>query len=109
MPPLRNWILRPEPWLGAVLSLAILFGADALRSPQKQVSVRIFEASVGGYRHYVRPVTGRYVRCRYTPTCSEYSLQAIRKFGIAKGGWMNARRIASCWPNVPMGTPDPVR
>ncbi|HUM46031.1 MAG TPA: membrane protein insertion efficiency factor YidD [Chitinophagales bacterium] len=36
--------------------------------------------------------------CRYTPTCSEYAVQAIRKYGPFKGGWMAVRRIVSCNP-----------
>jgi len=109
MSTLRNRLLRPEPWLAAILLVAIAFGADALRPPQSQVSVRLFAASVDGYHHYLHPITGRYIRCRYTPTCSEYAVEAVRKYGIAKGGWMGLRRIASCMPSVPMGTSDPVR
>jgi putative membrane protein insertion efficiency factor len=88
--------------------LAILFGADALRAPQHQVSVRLFAASVAGYHRYVHPLTGQFIRCRYSPTCSAYSVQAVRKYGIVKGGWMGMRRIASCRSSVPMGTVDPV-
>lgn len=36
--------------------------------------------------------------CRYTPTCSEYTVQALQKYGIFKGGWMALKRIASCNP-----------
>jgi len=36
--------------------------------------------------------------CRYYPTCSVYSVQAIRKFGIIKGGYLAVRRIVSCNP-----------
>jgi hypothetical protein len=36
--------------------------------------------------------------CRYTPTCSHYGLQAIRKYGIFKGGWLTFRRISRCHP-----------
>lgn len=37
-------------------------------------------------------------RCRYTPTCSEYGLQAIQKHGPFKGGWLTIKRIGSCHP-----------
>ncbi len=79
-----------------------------MRTPQHQASVRIFAASVAGYHRYIHPLTGRFIRCRYTPTCSEYAVQAVRKYGIGKGGWMGLRRIASCRPSVPMGTVDAV-
>lgn len=36
--------------------------------------------------------------CRYTPTCSEYALQAIRKYGPFKGGWLALKRILRCNP-----------
>ncbi|MBT3648287.1 MAG: membrane protein insertion efficiency factor YidD [Flavobacteriales bacterium] len=36
--------------------------------------------------------------CRYTPTCSEYGVQAIIKHGALKGGWLALKRIASCNP-----------
>jgi len=79
-----------------------------MRSPQQQISVRVFAAGVNSYHRYIHPVTGRFIRCRYNPTCSNYSVEAVRKYGIAKGGWMGLRRIARCRPGVPMGTTDPV-
>lgn len=36
--------------------------------------------------------------CRYTPTCSEYGLQAIKKYGPFKGGWLTLKRIGRCHP-----------
>lgn len=36
--------------------------------------------------------------CRYTPTCSQYTIEAVKKHGIIKGGWMSIRRIGSCHP-----------
>jgi len=36
--------------------------------------------------------------CRYYPTCSDYSVQAIKQFGILRGGYLAARRILSCNP-----------
>jgi putative membrane protein insertion efficiency factor len=36
--------------------------------------------------------------CRYTPTCSQYSLEAIKKYGPFKGGWLAVKRISSCHP-----------
>jgi hypothetical protein len=108
MPSLRTRLLKPETWLAAILVLVLLAGIDALRPPQSQVSVRLFAASVRGYHSYIHPVTGRFIRCHYTPTCSEYSVEAVRKYGIAKGGWMGVRRVLSCRSSIPMGTRDPV-
>lgn len=36
--------------------------------------------------------------CRYTPTCSEYGIQAIKKYGAWRGGWKALKRISSCHP-----------
>ena len=45
--------------------------------------------------------------CRFTPSCSTYTLQAIEKYGLVKGSWMGAKRIARCNPFHPGGE-DPV-
>ena len=36
--------------------------------------------------------------CRYTPTCSQYAIEALRKYGPLKGLWLAARRILRCHP-----------
>lgn len=36
--------------------------------------------------------------CRYTPTCSNYGIEAIQKYGALKGGWLTFKRILSCNP-----------
>ena len=37
-------------------------------------------------------------RCRFTPTCSQYALEAIEKYGAAKGGWLAFKRLMCCNP-----------
>ncbi len=46
-------------------------------------------------------------RCRFYPTCSEYTKQAIIKYGIFKGGWLGVKRICKCHP-LNEGGYDPV-
>ena len=36
--------------------------------------------------------------CRYTPTCSQYALEALKKYGAFKGSWLALKRIARCHP-----------
>lgn len=36
--------------------------------------------------------------CRYTPTCSQYTLEALQKYGFFKGSWLAIKRICSCHP-----------
>ena len=48
------------------------------------------------YRYAISPLIPP--RCRYTPTCSQYALEAIQKYGAVKGGWLAAKRIARCHP-----------
>jgi putative membrane protein insertion efficiency factor len=36
--------------------------------------------------------------CRFTPTCSQYALEALKKYGILKGSWLGFRRIIKCHP-----------
>lgn len=48
------------------------------------------------YQMTLSPLIGR--SCRYTPTCSNYGIEAIRKYGPFKGGWLTIKRILSCNP-----------
>lgn len=45
--------------------------------------------------------------CRYTPTCSNYSITALKRFGAIKGSWLSIKRILRCNPWGGMGY-DPV-
>lgn len=46
--------------------------------------------------------------CRFMPTCSEYAMEAVEKYGALRGGWMGVRRLLRCHPFHPGGF-DPVK
>lgn len=48
------------------------------------------------YQKHISPLLGSH--CIYTPTCSEYARQAIRKYGTLKGSWLAIKRISRCHP-----------
>tara|TARA_B100000035_G_scaffold271451_1_gene246317 strand:- start:151 stop:402 length:252 start_codon:yes stop_codon:yes gene_type:complete len=48
------------------------------------------------YRFIISPFLGQ--SCRYLPTCSEYSIEALKTFGFFKGLFMSTKRILSCHP-----------
>ena len=48
------------------------------------------------YQITLSPYMGR--QCRYTPTCSNYALEALRKHGLLRGGWLAFKRILRCAP-----------
>ncbi|KJS07542.1 MAG: membrane protein insertion efficiency factor YidD [Flavobacteriales bacterium] len=48
------------------------------------------------YQLSISPFLG--ANCRYSPTCSQYSLEAIEKYGPFKGTWLAIKRISSCHP-----------
>jgi len=48
------------------------------------------------YQYVISPILPS--ACRYTPSCSVYTVDAIKKHGPIKGGWLGIRRIASCNP-----------
>jgi putative membrane protein insertion efficiency factor len=57
------------------------------------------------YKRFISPVLPS--ACRFEPTCSVYTYQAIEKYGVIKGGWMGVKRISRCHPLHPGGY-DPV-
>ncbi|MGJ7903957.1 membrane protein insertion efficiency factor YidD [Lysobacter sp. 1R34A] len=66
---------------------------------------RLLIALLHGYKRWISPMLGQ--RCRFHPSCSSYSMQAIERFGALKGSWLTVRRIARCHPLHPGGH-DPV-
>ena len=74
------------------------------------VIARMLIAMVVAYRRYVSPVLP--ARCRFYPSCSAYSLEALQKHGAIRGTGLTIWRLLRCHPFHPGGydpVPDPIR
>jgi uncharacterized protein len=101
-------VKNPRTWLCLFAVLAMLAVLDTFRSPKRQTSASLYLGAVEVYQHEGRPLLKGQVQCRYSPSCSVYSTEAVQKYGIQKGLVLTVKRIASCQNDVPLGTQDPV-
>ena len=62
----------------------------------KQLPAKFLILLIRIYQVTLSPFIGR--NCRYTPTCSNYGIEVIQKYGAIKGGWLTIKRILSCNP-----------
>jgi putative membrane protein insertion efficiency factor len=66
---------------------------------------RVVAFLIRGYQRVISPALPP--SCRFTPTCSQYTLEAVTRYGALRGGWLGVKRIARCHPFHPGGY-DPV-
>lgn len=62
-------------------------------------------AAIRFYKRFISPMLPS--ACRFEPTCSQYTYQAIEKYGVIRGSWLGVKRISRCHPLNPGGY-DPV-
>ncbi|TZF84832.1 membrane protein insertion efficiency factor YidD [Pedobacter sp. BS3] len=62
----------------------------------KPVFSAFFLLLIRFYQYFISPLLG--ASCRYTPTCSQYGVEAIKKYGPFKGGWLTLKRLSRCHP-----------
>jgi len=60
---------------------------------------------IRGYQYFISPLLAP--RCIHVPTCSEYTMEAVAKYGVVRGCWLGLRRILHCHP-LARGGYDPV-
>ncbi len=65
----------------------------------------IFISILRGYQYLISPLLGN--RCRFHPSCSEYMIESVQKFGVFKGFYLGLKRLARCQPMCEGGF-DPV-
>jgi len=68
---------------------------------------KILIALIRLYQKYISPLKGKQT-CRFYPTCSQYAIDALTKYGILKGSWLAVNRLLKCHPFHPGGY-DPVK
>ena len=66
---------------------------------------RLLIALIRVYQRAISPLLGPH--CRFHPTCSQYGIEALRRFGVVKGSWLALKRVLKCHPLNPGGD-DPV-
>lgn len=62
----------------------------------RQILIAIPLLLIKFYQKFISPYLPN--SCRYTPTCSQYAVEALRKHGLFKGGWLAFKRILRCNP-----------
>jgi uncharacterized protein len=91
-----------------MLTVVALVLVDSYRRPADQYTGGAYVGAVRAYQTCGRPIVKPFCTCRYYPSCSEYSVEAVQTHGVRYGLFLTARRIASCTGAVPLGTWDPV-
>ena len=69
--------------------------------PGRNVVNKVLSLLIRAYRYVVSPLLG--MHCRFHPSCSAYALEALKRYGTARGAWLALRRLVRCHPWHPGG------
>lgn len=69
--------------------------------PGRNVVNKVLSLLIRAYRYVVSPLLG--MHCRFHPSCSAYALEALERYGTARGAWLALRRLVRCHPWHPGG------
>jgi putative component of membrane protein insertase Oxa1/YidC/SpoIIIJ protein YidD len=108
MSTLRKCLKHPGTYLVLFVCAVLVIVGDSFRDPAHQRGAQVYIALVHSYQRSGRPLLEGYVRCRYNPTCSRYSIAAVQKYGLRRGLTLTGRRLWRCRSSVPLNTQDPV-
>lgn len=107
MPALRQRLTGPCARRLAVVALLAAATFDFSRAPEAQLLARGYLAAVDAYRADASPHLRGVCACRFTPTCSAYSAECVRRHGLLTGLGLTAARLARCGGPTPPGSSDP--
>jgi putative membrane protein insertion efficiency factor len=108
MSTLRKFLRHPGSYLALLGVIVAGTYADSFRRPDHQWSAHVYVAVVHGYQSVGRSLVAGFVECRYNPTCSRYSIEAVQRYGLRKGLALTSTRLWRCRKNIPLGTRDSV-
>jgi len=88
-----------------LLKIVDSFNQTSMEKKEQTAVQKVFISMVRAYQDGISPYLGPH--CRYFPTCSQYYIEAVQKYGAIKGSWLGMKRILRCHPGRPGGY-DPV-
>ena len=78
-----------------ILSLFFCHSGFVIRHTRFDLAIRVYQLTISPAQVFLFGPTGG---CRFTPTCSQYAMDAIREHGVLAGGWLAVKRICRCHP-----------
>lgn len=91
--------------MGKTYSIEPKAGREVIKPKKISLLAKLFLLPIYFYRYAISPLIGP--RCRFSPSCSTYAVEAIKIHGAIKGGWLAIKRILRCNP-LSEGGEDPV-